>query len=186
MAGTQSSPKQLMSTLSNLLSDFFRTPERGVFWDHERRINVDPLENLQNGFWDAEWDIKACHTFLDQSLSTTADIAFLQLKILRQLVEYQLTHSSQIRDLLDRAWGVRALQHKKKEPESAPPASDDPYSQKSLLHEPLGQDISRRRYWVVDGGQITLHATLHAYYFQILLGCIFQQTPGKSRNPLLV
>jgi len=120
-----------MSTLSNLLSDFFRTPERGVFWDHDKRANVDPLEGLTNGFWDAIWDLK--------------------LKILRQLVEYQLTHSTQIKDTLDRAWGVKAMSHKKKDQaESAPPPDDDPLSQKSLMQQPIGQDTSRKRYWVLD------------------------------------
>jgi hypothetical protein len=47
-----------MSTLSTLLSDFFRTSERGVFWDHDKRANMDPLEGLSNGFWDAVWDLK--------------------------------------------------------------------------------------------------------------------------------
>jgi hypothetical protein len=47
-----------MSTLSNLLSDFFRTSERGVFWDHDKKANADPLEGLPNGFWDAVWDVK--------------------------------------------------------------------------------------------------------------------------------
>lgn len=47
-----------MSTLSNLLSDFFRTSERGVFWDPERKTNIDPMESLPSGFWDADWDIK--------------------------------------------------------------------------------------------------------------------------------
>jgi hypothetical protein len=78
-----------------------------------------------------------------------------QLKILRQLVELQLTHSSQIRDVVDRAWGVKAMSHKKKEQETAPPAAEDPLSQLSLQQQPIGQDTSRKRYWVLDSEHTT-------------------------------
>ncbi len=74
----------------------------------------------------------------------------LQLKILRQLVEYQLSHAPQIRESLDRAWGVKQMQHKKKDEKAMQPQDDDPLSQRNLLMEPLGQDASKKRYWVVD------------------------------------
>lgn len=76
---------------------------------------------------------------------------FLQLKILRQLVEHVLCNSQQVREILDRAWGIKHMQHKKKEGETAPPDADDPMSQEHLVMEPIGQDKTKLRYWIVDG-----------------------------------
>ena len=49
---------QLSSTLSSVLSDTFKTSERTVFWDDERGVNVDPLANLEGGFFAADWALK--------------------------------------------------------------------------------------------------------------------------------
>jgi hypothetical protein len=63
-----------------------------------------------------------------------------------------LAHSAGIKGLIDRAWGVGHVKHKKKEPADAPiPDPSDPFSRESLAYSPLGQDSSRKRYWVVDG-----------------------------------
>lgn len=76
---------------------------------------------------------------------------FLQLQILRQLVEHVLCNSQQVREILDRAWGIKHMQHKKKEGETAPPDADDPMSQEHLIMQPIGTDKTKVRYWVVDG-----------------------------------
>jgi hypothetical protein len=68
------------------------------------------------------------------------------------LVELQLAHSAEIKGLIDHAWGVGHGKHKKKEPADIPiPDPSDPYSRESLSYGPVGQDSSRKRYWVVDG-----------------------------------
>ena len=74
-----------------------------------------------------------------------------QLKILRQLVELQLCHSTEIKALIDRAWGVIHNKHKKAETTAPPPPPSDPFSQENLLFTPLGQDSQRKRYWIADG-----------------------------------
>jgi hypothetical protein len=76
---------------------------------------------------------------------------------LRQLVELQLTHSAEIKSLIDHAWGVGHVKHKKKEPADVPiPDPSDPFSRESLSYTPVGQDSSRKRYWVVDGASTPL------------------------------
>lgn len=75
----------------------------------------------------------------------------IQLKILRQLVELQLCHSSEVKGIIDRAWGVVHNKHKKNEVPPPPPPPTDPHSQENLQLLPLGQDKDRKRYWVVDG-----------------------------------
>lgn len=74
-----------------------------------------------------------------------------QLKILRQLVELQLTHNVDIKAIIDRAWGVSHNKHKKKDTASLPPDPSDPKSLHNLQQVPIGQDSHRKRYWVADG-----------------------------------
>ncbi|KAI0308159.1 hypothetical protein B0F90DRAFT_1680625 [Multifurca ochricompacta] len=125
------STDQISSTLSGVLADYSKTSERTVFWDDSLGTNVDPFKDVDGGFFAADWDTK--------------------LKVLRQLVELQLTHSAGIKGLIDRAWGVGHGKHKKKEPADIPvPDPSDPHSRESLSYIPVGQDGSRKRYWVVD------------------------------------
>lgn len=68
------------------------------------------------------------------------------------MVELQLTHSAGIKSLIDHAWGVGHVKQKKKEPSDVPiPDPSDPFSREKLSFSPVGQDSSRKRYWVVDG-----------------------------------
>ncbi|KAF8560030.1 hypothetical protein OG21DRAFT_1479883 [Imleria badia] len=120
----------MSTTLSSVLADTFKTPERTVFWDDERGANVDPIATLEGGFFAADWALK--------------------LKILRLLVDVQLAHSTEVKNIIDRAWGVTQYKHKKKDPENAPPDASDAKSQERLQLVPLGQDCSRKRYWVAD------------------------------------
>ena len=63
-----------------------------------------------------------------------------------------MTHSAGIKSLIDHAWGVGHVKQKKKEPAEVPiPDPSDPSSRESLSYRPVGQDNSRKRYWVVDG-----------------------------------
>ncbi|EIN13976.1 hypothetical protein PUNSTDRAFT_56275 [Punctularia strigosozonata HHB-11173 SS5] len=126
------STDQISSTVAAVLGEYFKTSERTVFWDESLHANVDPFLNLPGGFFSADWDLK--------------------LKILRQLVELQLTHGTEIKGIIDSAWGVVHNKHKRKEPSSAPPLPDpsDPHSRENLQLLPVGQDITRKRYWIAD------------------------------------
>ena len=81
-----------------------------------------------------------------------------QLKILRQLIELQLSHSAEIRAKIDLAWGVNANKSKKKDPATVPPEPEDPNSKQNLQMLPIGQDFLRKRYWVVDSAYAFLHS----------------------------
>jgi hypothetical protein len=95
-----------------------------------------------------------------------------QLKILRQLVELQLCHTPEIKNTIDRAWGVVHNKHKKKDASTAPPDPNDPQSQERLQLVPLGQDSRRRRFWVADG-PFTFFVTSRLVFVCICLGLIF-------------
>lgn len=125
------SSDQISSTLSGVLAEYSKSSERTVFWDDDIGANVDPFRGVDGGFFAADWDTK--------------------LKVLRQLVELQLTHSAGIKSLIDHAWGVGHVKQKKKEPTDVPiPDPSDPFSRENLSYSPVGQDSSRKRYWVVD------------------------------------
>ncbi|KAJ3721709.1 hypothetical protein C8R42DRAFT_607398 [Lentinula raphanica] len=124
------SKDQISSTVASVLGDYFKTPERTVFWDDKLRKNVDPFPTLAEGFFAADWDFK--------------------LKILRQLVELQLSHGADIKAKIDRAWGANVNKNKKKDPATAPPDPSDPDSKVNLQMLPLGQDSERKRYWIAD------------------------------------
>lgn len=120
----------ISSTVSNVLSEAFKSSERTVFWDEQLMVNVDPFAKLEGGIFTADWDLK--------------------LKILRQLVELQLQHSQEIKGTIDRAWGVTQNKYKKKDVTNAPPEPADAKSRENLQLVPIGQDCARKRYWVVD------------------------------------
>ncbi|KAG6868887.1 hypothetical protein C0993_008635 [Termitomyces sp. T159_Od127] len=124
------STDQIATTVASVLSEYFKTSERTIFWDDDLQRNVDPFESLQGGFFTASWDFK--------------------LKILRQLVELQLCHNADIKGTIDRAWGVSQSKHKKKDATTIPPDPSDPKSQAKLQLAPIGQDSKRTRYWVGD------------------------------------
>ncbi|KAG6901469.1 hypothetical protein C0995_011489 [Termitomyces sp. Mi166 len=124
------STDQIATTVASVLAEYFKTSERTVFWNEDLQRNVDPFESLEGGFFTASWDFK--------------------LKILRQLVELQLCHNTDIRATIDRAWGVSQSKHKKKDATTAPPSPSDPKSQAKLQLVPIGQDSKRTRYWVGD------------------------------------
>ncbi|GBE77729.1 hypothetical protein SCP_0106110 [Sparassis crispa] len=120
----------ISSTVVTVLQDYLKSSERTVFWDEELKTNVDPFHGMAQGFFAAHWDLK--------------------LKVLRQLVELQLSHSPAVKNIIDRAWGVVHNKHKKTETPAVPPPPGDPLSQEALQLIPLGQDTDRKRYWVID------------------------------------
>ncbi|KAJ3866105.1 hypothetical protein EV359DRAFT_72021 [Lentinula novae-zelandiae] len=125
------SEDQISSTVAAVLGDYFKTPERTIYWNDDLNKNVDPFSSLEGGFFAADWDFK--------------------VRVLRvKLVELQLSHSTDIKAKIDRAWGVNVNKNKKKDPATAPPDPSDPDSRTSLQMLPLGQDSQRRRYWVSD------------------------------------
>ncbi|GJE85822.1 hypothetical protein PsYK624_019010 [Phanerochaete sordida] len=120
----------ISASITALFQEHVKGTDRGVFWNDELKINEDPLLGVENGFWGAPWDLK--------------------LRVLRQLVELQLCHSNDIKKIIDRAWGVVHNKHKKAEMTATRPPADDPQSQENLQLVPLGQDLQRKRYWVID------------------------------------
>ena len=66
--------------------------------------------------------------------------------------------NSEIKAIIDRAWGVSASKHKKKNEKEPLPGPDDPHSQENLQLAPIGQDAQRMRYWVADGAYRSLDA----------------------------
>lgn len=69
------------------------------------------------------------------------------------LVELQLTHSPEIREIVDRAWGVVHNKHRKRDTLPPPLDPSDPHSYERLITTPIGQDNNRVRYWVFDGAK---------------------------------
>ena len=63
-------------------------------------------------------------------------------------MELQLSHSSEIKKMIDTAWRVARAPPKKKDPANG---SDNGPQLEDLQLLPIGQDLKRRRYWVVDG-----------------------------------
>ncbi|PPQ67172.1 hypothetical protein CVT25_005773 [Psilocybe cyanescens] len=121
---------QISTTVASVLSEYFKSSERTIFWDENLNANVDPFDGLESGFFATSWDFK--------------------LKILRQLVELQLCHSPEIKAAIDNAWGVVHNKHKKNQAPVAPLDPNDPKSQERLQLQPIGQDYQRKRYWIAD------------------------------------
>ena len=143
----------ISASISSLFQELLKGGERGVFWDEDLNVNVDPLQGDVRSFWEAKWDLKVrffpCFDVIFEELICGASP--LQLKILRQLVELQLCHSAEIKKIIDRAWGVVHNKHKKTEMTAPRPPPTDPFSQENLHLVPVGQDCQRKRYWVIDG-----------------------------------
>jgi len=75
------------------------------------------------------------------------------LKVLRTLIELQLSHSSEIKKMIDAAWRVARAPPKKKD---AANGSDSGPQLEDLQLLPIGQDLKRKRYWIVDGMSLLL------------------------------
>lgn len=51
---------QISSTVATVLSEYFKSSERTIFWNDDLKRNVDPFEGLEGGFFAADWDFKVC------------------------------------------------------------------------------------------------------------------------------
>lgn len=106
-----------------------------------------------------------------------------QLRILRQLVDWQLAYSASVRDVIDTAWQVKQKPHKKKAeaPKPAPDAGT-PGSREILEVKPLGQDKERTRFWVADGrhSRLSLDHSICNLSPQVRRDYIRRLTHGKS------
>ena len=74
-------------------------------------------------------------------------------------------YNPEIREIIDRAWGVVSSKHRKKDTLPAPLDPSDPHSLENLSTIPLGQDVSRVRYWAFDG---TCHSLVSTLLFAIV------------------
>ena len=154
--------------VASVVDEFCRSPtERSIWWNEAEKRNVDPLAGT-DGFFSMTWDTKVGIFFSRiwvSKFSCRSKTRISQLTILRQLVEWQLTHCTAIRGLIDTAWGVKAAKHTKKLDKQAVarPPPEDPNSYENLCMTPIGQDSSRKRYWIVDSkssDEILYHAGL--------------------------
>ncbi|KAH7334402.1 hypothetical protein B0J17DRAFT_673207 [Rhizoctonia solani] len=123
-------PNLIARTVQSVLDEFLRTNERSCWWDDALHRNLDPFLGHDGDVFTLPWETK--------------------LQILRQLVDYQLQHSAPVRDIIDTVWGARPAKHRKGAKKEAPPPAAAGYTKKQLLIEPLGQDRTRRRFWVLD------------------------------------
>lgn len=71
-------------------------------------------------------------------------------------MEFQLCHSPDIKRSIDAAWGVGKNTHRKKNPDATVSVAEDGPRVEDLQLLPIGQDLKRRRYWVVDGERLRL------------------------------
>ena len=103
-----------------------------------------------------------------------------------------MAHSAEIKGLIDHAWGVGHGKHKKKEPADIPiPDPSDPHSRENLSYGPVGQDSSRKRYWVVDGPCTPLSSPLRylRVFALILTSCVLSflfRSLRRSPSPILI
>lgn len=54
------STDQISTTVASVLSEYFKSSERTIFWDEDLKANIDPFEGLEGGFFATDWDFKVC------------------------------------------------------------------------------------------------------------------------------
>lgn len=52
------SADQITSTVASLLAEYFKPPNRTVFWSDDLKMNVDPFDGLEGTFFSQNWDFK--------------------------------------------------------------------------------------------------------------------------------
>lgn len=52
------STDQISTTVASVLSEYFKSSERTIYWNDDLRMNVDPFEGLEGGFFATDWDFK--------------------------------------------------------------------------------------------------------------------------------
>lgn len=48
----------ISSTVATIFQEFLRANERSVFWDEDRKKNLDPFLGAATDFWGMDWDTK--------------------------------------------------------------------------------------------------------------------------------
>lgn len=134
--------------------------ERSVWWSATRRFNdvsflLDPSKGF---FFTAEVDLKVggavTHASRVAFRLTRASIFVLQLKTLRQLVEWQLVHCDSIKKVIDDAWGIKhhitSKSKLKAMAKSQKVVAKEEPTREDLELIPIGMDNDRKRYWITD------------------------------------
>ncbi|KAG8910753.1 hypothetical protein FRC01_006148 [Tulasnella sp. 417] len=144
-------PDAIERTLVTLFNHYCTLKEHStMLWSKTEGKNINPLSDGV-GFYSLNWSTK--------------------LRILRQLVEWQLTHSDSVKAQIDFAWGVKHGAHLKakqteqqkattktaKEPKvkGVPTAAEIEAAEAARIKEqleirPIGTDCDKKRYWAVD------------------------------------
>ncbi|KAG8989536.1 hypothetical protein FRB94_004442 [Tulasnella sp. JGI-2019a] len=141
-------PEHIERTLASVVERLCKGNERSIWWQEKQQKNVHPFTMPQVAFFTAEW--------------------YFKLQVLRQLVEWQICHSEPIKSMIDEAWGVKhkitakakleEIKEKEKKTSAKASKSKDAVAQsdeagpsKEILEmKPIGKDVSKKRYWVVD------------------------------------
>jgi hypothetical protein len=67
---------QISTTVATVLSEYLKSSERTIFWDDELKMNKDPFENLEGGFFTADWDFKVSASRLFNPLPALMSLFF--------------------------------------------------------------------------------------------------------------
>lgn len=52
------SSDQISTTVASVLSEYFKSSERTIFWNDDLKANSDPFDSVKGGFFAASWDFK--------------------------------------------------------------------------------------------------------------------------------
>lgn len=66
-------------TLMGVLSEYFKTNERTVFWNDDIKANVDPFQGEESGFFAADWNLKV--RVIDSVFLFIIDSVFLSFQV---------------------------------------------------------------------------------------------------------
>lgn len=53
----------ISDTLATVMMEYLKTAERSIFWDEELKANLNPFQDMPDGFFAASWDLKVCGAF---------------------------------------------------------------------------------------------------------------------------
>ena len=68
----------ITSTVAALLQEYFKTPERSVFWDDALKVNVDPFQEIEGSFFAASWDTKVRYDAFPRTLHNVSSAPTLR------------------------------------------------------------------------------------------------------------
>jgi hypothetical protein len=71
------STDQISTTVATVLSEYFKSSERTIFWNDDLKRNIDPFEGREGGFFTADWDFKVCD--VGRSVVLDAQPVFLHI-----------------------------------------------------------------------------------------------------------